>query len=394
MDYRFAKRTACVEDSFIVEIFKYLQDKAMISFSGGFPNPDSFPVEALRHASNTVFEQEGKSVLQYAQTEGYHPLREFISRRYKQVYDLDIPADEILITSGSQQALDFIAKTFLDPHDKVIVEEPSYLGALQTFNSYEANLIAVELTQHGIDLVALEAKLIQEDPKLIYVIPNFQNPSGVSYSRANRQGFCELVKRFNVIVVEDDPYGELYFSDTLRTPLKAWLHDQVLLMGSFSKTISPGLRLGWVCAPKAIHEKLFTAKEASDLHSSALDQRLIHQYLIDNDYDAHLSEIRALYGAKQAMMLRAIDQYFPQGITVYPSEGGMFLWVVLPETLSSMDLFYEAVKEKVVFVPGNPFYVNKKNVNALRLNFTNASEQDIDEGIKRLAHVISRKLEK
>lgn len=392
MDYRFAQRTACVEDSFIVEIFKYLQDKDMISFSGGFPNPDSFPVEALKLASNKVFELDGKLVLQYAQTEGYQPLREFISNRYKQVYDLDIPADEILITSGSQQALDFIAKTFLDPHDKVIIEEPSYLGAIQTFNSYEADLITVELTEHGIDLVSLEAKLIRDDPKLIYVIPNFQNPSGVSYSETNRQGFCELVKRFNVVVIEDDPYGELYFTDTKRTPLKAVLHDQVLLLGSFSKTISPGLRLGWVCAPKAIHQKLFTAKEASDLHSSALDQRLIHQYLIDNDYDQHLSEIRALYGAKQAMMLGAIAQYFPDKVKVYPSDGGMFLWVVLPERVSSMDVFYEAIKEKVVFVPGDPFYVNKKNVNALRLNFTNASKKDIDEGIIRLARVIKNNL--
>jgi len=257
MEYRFAKRSSSVEDSFIVEIFKYLQDKEMISFSGGFPNPESFPVEQLKQASNKVFELDGKSVLQYSQTEGYKPLRQFISNRYKKIYNLDIPFDEILITSGSQQALDFISKTFIDPNDSVIVEEPSYLGALQTFGSYEADFLTVELHENGIDCVSLEQKLIQYNPKLIYVIPNFQNPSGVSYSEENRQLFAEIVKRFNVIVIEDDPYGEIYFTNDKRTHLKSLLPDQVLLMGSFSKTITPGLRLGWVCSPKEIHKKLF-----------------------------------------------------------------------------------------------------------------------------------------
>jgi 2-aminoadipate transaminase len=392
MEYRFSKRSSRVEDSFIVEIFKYLQDKEMISFSGGFPNPDSFPVEQLKQASNKVFDLDGKSILQYSQTEGYKPLRQFISNRYKQIYNLDIPYDEILITSGSQQALDFIAKSFLDPNDTVIVEEPSYLGALQTFASYEADFLTVQLNENGIDCESLEQKLIQYNPKLIYIIPNFQNPSGVSYSEENRIRFSEIVKRFNVIVIEDDPYGELYFTDSKRTHLKSLLPNQVLLMGSFSKTISPGLRLGWVCAPKAIYKKLFTCKEASDLHSSYLDQRIIYQYLIDNNYDDHLSHIRMLYRSKQKLMLSAISKYFPENVKVFPSSGGMFLWVVLPEDISSLNLFYEAVKEKVVFVPGDPFYVNKQNTNAFRLNFSNASNENIEEGIKRLGHVIKQKI--
>jgi 2-aminoadipate transaminase len=393
MEYRFSKRSSRVEDSFIVEIFKYLQDKEMISFSGGFPNPDSFPVEQLKQASNKVFDLDGKSILQYSQTEGYKPLRQFISNRYKQIYDLDIPYEEILITSGSQQALDFIAKSFLDPNDTVIVEEPSYLGALQTFSSYEADILTVQLNENGIDCESLEQKLIQYNPKLIYIIPSFQNPSGVSYSEENRIHFSEIVRRFNVIVIEDDPYGELYFTDSKRTHLKALLPNQVLLMGSFSKTISPGLRMGWVCAPKAIYKKLFTCKEASDLHSSYLDQRIIHQYLIDNNYDDHLSHIRTLYRSKQKLMLNAISNYFPENVKVLPSTGGMFLWVVLPEYISSLDLFYEAVKEKVVFVPGDPFYVNKQNTNAFRLNFSNASNENIEEGIKRLGHVINQKIQ-
>ncbi|MDP3442374.1 MAG: PLP-dependent aminotransferase family protein, partial [Ignavibacteria bacterium] len=227
---------------------------------------------------------------------------------------------------------------------------------------------------------------------LIYIIPNFQNPSGVSYSEENRICFSEIVKRFNVIVIEDDPYGELYFTDSKRTHLKSLLPNQVLLMGSFSKTISPGLRLGWVCAPKAIYKKLFTSKEASDLHSSYLDQRIIHQYLIDNNYDDHLSHIRTLYRSKQKLMLNAISNYFPENVKIFPSTGGMFLWVVLPDTISSLDLFYEAVKEKVVFVPGDPFYVNKQNTNAFRLNFSNASNENIEEGINRLGHVIKQKI--
>lgn len=394
MDYRFARRSSHVEDSFIVEIFKYLQDKEMISFSGGFPNPESFPVEQLKHASNKVFELDGKAVLQYALTEGYKPLRQFISNRYKQIYNLDIPYDEILITSGSQQALDFISKTFLDPNDTVIVEEPSYLGAIQTFNSYEANLITVELNENGIDCEELQSKLELYNPKLIYVIPNFQNPSGVSYSEENRIKFMEIVKNHNVIVVEDDPYGELYFTKQSQLHLKSLLPDQVILMGSFSKTISPGLRLGWVCAPKKIYKNLFTCKEASDLHSSYLDQRIIYQYLIDNSYDDHLSSIRELYSSKQKLMLESIKKYFPNEIKVFPSEGGMFLWVVLPDTISSLDLFYEAVKHKVVFVPGDPFYVSRKHVNAFRLNFSNASSENIEEGIKRLGIVISEKIKK
>lgn len=392
MDYRFSKRTSRIEDSFIVEIFKYLQDKEMISFSGGFPNPESFPVEQLRLASNKVFELDGKAVLQYSLTEGYKPLRQFISNRYKQIYNLDIPYDEILITSGSQQALDFISKTFLDPHDTVIVEEPSYLGALQTFNSYEANLIAVELNENGINCEELQNKIDLYNPKLIYVIPNFQNPSGVSYSEQNRIEFMEIIKQHNVIVVEDDPYGELYFSPQKNTHLKTLLPDQVILMGSFSKTISPGLRLGWVCAPKQIYKNIFSCKEASDLHSSYLDQRIIYQYLNDNNYDEHLSSIRDLYYSKQKLMLESINQYFPKEVKVFPSTGGMFLWVVLPEYISSLDLFYESVKHKVVFVPGDPFYVSRKHVNAFRLNFSNASSENIEEGIKRLANVIYSKL--
>lgn len=392
MDYRFAKRSSHVEDSFIVEIFKYLQDKEMISFSGGFPNPESFPVDQLKHASNKVFESDGKAVLQYALTEGYKPLRQFISNRYKQIYNLNIPFDEILITSGSQQALDFISKTFLDPNDTVIVEEPSYLGALQTFNSYEANLITVELNENGINCDELQSKINLYNPKLIYVIPNFQNPSGVSYSEENRIRFMEIVKNHNVIVVEDDPYGELYFSPQSQLHLKSLLPEQVILMGSFSKTISPGLRLGWVCAPKKIYKNLFTCKEASDLHSSYLDQRIIYQYLSDNSYDDHLSSIRELYSSKQILMLDSIKKYFPEEIKVLPSNGGMFLWVVLPEYISSLDLFYESVKHKVVFVPGDPFYVSKKHVNAFRLNFSNASSENIVEGIKRLGNVIKSKI--
>ncbi len=392
MNYHFSKRSNCVEDSFIVEVFKYLEDPEMISFSGGFPNPNSFPVNELKNASNKVFELDGKSVLQYSLTEGYLPLRQLISDRYKMVYDLDISPDEILITSGSQQALDFISKTFLDPKDTVIIEEPSYLGAIQTFNSYEANLITVQLDENGINCDQVQTLINQYHPKLIYVIPNFQNPSGVSYSEENRKEFMKIVKEHNMIVVEDDPYGELYFTKKKRTHLKSYLPEQVLLMGSFSKTISPGLRLGWVCAPKPIYQKLFTCKEASDLHSSYLDQRIIHQYLMDNNYDEHLSNIRSLYSNKQREMLLAINEYFPQSVKVYHSEGGMFLWVELPKHISSLDLFYEAVKAKVVFVPGDPFYVSKKHVNTFRLNYSNASSKEISEGIKRLGNIIKDKL--
>ena len=392
MDYRFARRATLTQDSFITEIFKYLQDKEVISFSGGFPNPLTFPLTELQVSAQKVFLNEGSSVLQYATTNGDLDLRRFISERYHVRQSIEIPADQILITSGSQQALDYIGKVFLEPGDTILIEEPSYLGAIQTFTSYEVDIQTVKLEEDGIDLIDLEAKIIHHNPKLIYLIPSFQNPSGISYSQDKRKAVAKMLDKHNVILIEDDPYNELYYKGSVQQPISSYLKDKSLLLGSFSKTISPGMRVGWVCASIEVYKKLFTAKEASDLHSSSLDQRILVNYLIDNDYDEHLNALRTRYALQHRIMLDAIQRYFPNEVKVYPSSGGMFVWLELPEGISSVKLFYEAVKVKVVFVPGDPFYVDKQDTNTLRLSFANETPERILEGIKRLGHLIQQNI--
>ena len=392
MDYRFARRATLTQDSFITEIFKYLQDKEVISFSGGFPNPLTFPLTELQVSAQKVFLNEGSSVLQYATTNGDLDLRRFISERYHVRQSIEIPADQILITSGSQQALDYIGKVFLEPGDTILIEEPSYLGAIQTFTSYEVDIQTVKLEEDGIDLIDLEAKIIHHNPKLIYLIPSFQNPSGISYSQDKRKAVAKMLDKHNVILIEDDPYNELYYKGSVQQPISSYLKDKSLLLGSFSKTISPGMRVGWVCASIEVYKKLFTAKEASDLHSSSLDQRILVNYLIDNDYDEHLNALRTRYALQHRIMLDAIQRYFPNEVKVYPSSGGMFVWLELPEGISSVKLFYEAVKVKVVFVPGDPFYVDKQDTNTLRLSFANETPERIVEGIRRLGKLIKQNI--
>lgn len=392
MDYRFARRATLTQDSFITEIFKYLQDKEVISFSGGFPNPSTFPLVELQASAQKVFLNEGSSVLQYATTNGDLTLRKFISDRYRVRQEFEIAADQILITSGSQQALDYIGKVFLEPGNTILIEEPSYLGAIQTFTSYEVDIQTVKLEEDGIDLIDLETKINQYNPKLIYLIPSFQNPSGISYSKEKRFAVAELLNKYDVILVEDDPYNELYYEGDVQLPISTHLKNRSILLGSFSKTISPGMRVGWVSASKEVYKKLFTAKEASDLHSSSLDQRILVNYLHDYNYDDHLNRLRDRYAQQHRIMLDAIQLYFPKEVKVYPSNGGMFIWIEIPEGMSSVKLFYEAVKVKVVFVPGDPFYVNKQDTNTLRLSFANETPERILEGIKRLGHLIQQNI--
>lgn len=392
MDYRFARRARLTQDSFITEIFKYLQDKEVISFSGGFPNPATFPLRELQASAEKVFLKEGSSVLQYATTNGDLDLRKFISERYRIRQKLDVPLDQILITSGSQQALDYIGKVFLEPGDTILMEEPTYLGAIQTFTSYEVDIQTVKLEEDGIDLVDLETKINHYHPKLIYLIPSFQNPSGISYSKEKRLAVADILNKYDIILVEDDPYNELYYEGCVQLPISTHVKDRSLLLGSFSKTISPGMRVGWVSASKEVYRKLFTAKEASDLHSSSLDQRILVNYLQDNDYDDHLNRLRERYASQHRIMLEAIQSYFPKDVKVYPSNGGMFIWIELPEGMSSVKLFYEAVKVKVVFVPGDPFYVDKQDANSLRLSFANETPERIVEGIRRLGNLIKQNI--
>lgn len=393
MNLRFARRAMLARKSFIREIFKVLGQHDMISFSGGFPNPTSFPVDGIKAAAVKVLDNDGANVLQYNTTEGYLPLRQYIADRYLKRFNLSVDPTEIMILSGSQQAFDLIAKVFVEVGDEVVVEKPAYLGALQSLGFFEPNFTQVDLTPNGLDLTQL-SEVLARNPKLLYVVPNFQNPTGLTYSTENRQAIAKLLAQTDTVLIEDDPYGELRFKGRDHLPIKAYAGEQVILLGSFSKIVSPGMRLGWMVAPKVIMEKLIVAKQASDLHANYFAQRVLYQYLIDNDLDAHIATIKEMYRAQRETMLKAIKRYFDPSVQMTEPEGGMFLWVTLPNDISAMQLFDQAVIAKIVYVPGDPFYTSGKNRNTLRLNYTNSTSQEIEEGIQRLAVVINNAIKK
>lgn len=388
MKYQFAKRMANVKKSFIREIFKVLENREVISFSGGFPNPESFPVEGIALASQTVLAEDGKRILQYSSTEGYMPLRKMIADRYLKHDGLTVSPEEVLIVNGSQQALDLIFKVFLNPGDHVIIERPAYLGAIQSLSMYEPTFHTAELKEDGIDLEMVENILKQYPVKMMYTVPNFQNPTGITYSLKNRQKLAELIKQYDIVLVEDDPYSELRFIGNDVLPIKTYLGDNGILLGSFSKIVSPGMRMGWVVACPEIMDKLVVAKQASDLHSNYFTQRIIFEYLSKNEIDVHIEKIKKMYKGQREYMIECIQKYFPPEVTYTQPEGGMFMWATLPVGMSSLELFNLAVKENVVFVPGDPFYVDESNVNTLRLNYTNSDMREIEEGIKRLGKAI------
>jgi 2-aminoadipate transaminase len=388
MENAFSDRITDVPKSFIREILKVTIDSSIISFAGGLPNRLFFPVRALQKAAFDVFEEAGSDILQYANSEGYLGLRQFISDRYRTQEGLEIPVDHILITTGSQQGLDLLGKTFLNEGDDLIIEEPGYLGAIQAFAMYRPRFHPVPVGDGGMDTAALERVLNERRPKLLYTVTNFQNPSGISYSDDNRHAVADLVRNSSCLIIQDDPYGDLRFSGTRKVSFKRLLPEKTVLLGSFSKTVAPAMRLGWLVAPPVIMDKLVIAKQASDLHTDYLAQRILYRYLCDNDLDAHIATIIHQYGKQKETMISAIADHFPSGVHCTNPEGGMFLWVTLPAGMSAMALFHAAINKKVAFVPGTPFYVDRKDSNTLRLNFSCSDEPAIVEGIKRLGNAI------
>jgi 2-aminoadipate transaminase len=389
MDSIFSDRISDVPRSFIREILKVAVDPSVISFAGGLPNRDLFPLEELKQAAAKAFDSHGRDMLQYGNSEGHPGLREYIARRYKKKHDLAIRPANVLITNGSQQGLDLLAKVLLNEGEDVVIEEPGYLGAIQTLASYRARFNPVPLTEDGMDLRALEAVLAGKKPKLIYAVPNFQNPSGVSYSAETRRDLAQLLDGTTTILAEDDPYGELRFRGTAKPSFGRLRPENTVLLGSFSKIVAPGFRLGWLVAPDPLIDKLLVAKQAADLHSSSFSQYVVHQYLADNDVDCHISSIVEAYGRQRETMLDAIQKHLPDTVRSTRPEGGMFLWVTLPDGASSMELFDLAIQDKVAFVPGDPFYVTGKGPgNTLRLNFSCVNEELIGTGIRRLGKAI------
>jgi 2-aminoadipate transaminase len=392
MGHLYATRMSTIPKSFIREILKVTENPEVISFAGGLPNPRFFPVERIAKATSNVLGGADVSALQYSTTEGYQPLREYIAQRYRQKRKLDISADHIQITNGSQQGLDLIGKVFIGKGDRIAIERPAYLGAIQAFAVYEPQFRPVPLLEDGIDIDRLKNVLDESRAKLFHTVINFQNPSGISYSQNKREELAELFTQYNTIVVEDDPYGELRFSGEAPSSMRGLLNGRAVLLGSFSKTIAPGLRLGWVCAERQIMDKLVIAKQASDLHANSLCQRIVHQYLMDNDVEKHIETIIAAYKKQRDVMVAAIEENFPQEVRSTRPEGGMFLWITLPERLSALELFNLAVKEKVAFVPGTPFFVDGGGKNNMRLNFSNSDEDRINEGIRRLGKIMKNLL--
>lgn len=387
-DAIFSDRISDVPRSFIREILKTTVRPEVISFAGGLPNRDLFPVAEIEEATMHVLRHDLKDSLQYSTSEGYLPLREYIAERYQKRHGLSVHPDEILITNGSQQGLDLLGKIMLNEGDSVILEKPAYLGAIQALSLYRPRFETVPLLSHGADTAALEEILQRCSPKLFYSVPNFQNPSGISYDDDTRKKVADLLQTGRTFLIEDDPYGELRFRGEDCRSFRHWIPEQTILLGSFSKIVVPSFRLGWIVAPAKVMEKLIVAKQAADLHTNFFCQKIIHRYLTTNDVDAHIAKIRAAYGRQCDAMLGSIRKNFPAEISFTEPEGGMFIWATLPSGKVALKIFEQAILNNVAFVPGDPFYVVPGEYGTMRLNFSCVDPDTIEEGIRRLGAVI------
>ncbi|MBI4467786.1 MAG: PLP-dependent aminotransferase family protein [Acidobacteria bacterium] len=389
---RLARRTNRMGSSAVREILKVTERPDIISFAGGLPAMELFPAAELARATVEVLSRDGGPALQYSTTEGFGPLREWIAARM-QGKGCTVTPDEILITTASQQGIDLAGKVFVDPGDAVLVERPTYLAALQTLGSFEARFVTVGTDDDGMILEEAEAVLAREKPKLIYIVSNFSNPTGITLSAGRRPKLVELAAKFGVPLLEDDPYGDLRYRGQSIPPLKAFdRHDIVIYLSTFSKILSPGLRLGWLALPREVYRNFVVAKQATDLHSSTLTQRTVMQYLIDNSIDDHIAYIRRAYGARCQTMLDGLERYFPSGTGWTRPEGGLFLWASLPEALEAEVVFEAALSSKVAIVPGASFFAEGRPHHFMRLNFSNQPPDRISEGIRKLGSVIEAEI--
>lgn len=396
---RYAQRTQRMGSSAIRELLKLTEQPDIISFGGGMPAPDVFPVDEFRKACDVVLSEVGPQALQYSTTEGYKPLREMIARHTAR-YGIEVSPDNILITSGSQQALDLIGKVFINRGDRVLVEEPTYLGALQAWNAYGAEYVTVRMDDDGMITEDLEAAL-RNGPKFIYVLPNFQNPTGVTLSMERRERLIELADQYGVPIIEDDPYGQLRYEGN-HLPSVMTLDGQyhangdheyrgnVIYLSTFSKTLAPGLRLAWVVAPPEVISKIVQAKQGADLHTSSFTQMVAHEVARGGFLDRHIWLIRQVYSERRDIMLEAMEKHFPPGVKWTHPLGGLFLWGIMPEYLNAKDVLKLAIEKQVAFVPGQAFFANGGGQNTMRLNFSNAAPEMIRTGIARLGEVLHK----
>ncbi|PTX94669.1 aminotransferase [Opitutus sp. ER46] len=373
--------------STIREILKVTVQPNIISFAGGLPAPELFPVAEVQAAANQVLRTAGASALQYSQSEGLRPLREWIAAEM-QDRGVKTAADDVLIATGSQQILDLVGKLFLNRDDVVLTENPTYLAAIQSFQTMEARFVPVPTDSEGLIPEALPDLIRQHKPKLLYTIPNFQNPTGVTLPERRRVALAEIAARHGLTVMEDDPYGKLRYRGTNIPPVKHWDEaGRVLYASTFSKTIAPGLRTGWVVAPPEVFSRLLILKQASDLHTSSFDQHVEYTYLTTNDQAGHLGKIRQAYGERFEYMDRMLREMMPAGYTWTKPEGGMFLWITGPAGLDSLELLQRAIAHDVAFVPGRDFFPGEGGRNHMRLNFSNSTPDRIREGVRRLSEL-------
>jgi 2-aminoadipate transaminase len=402
-EYRYAHRTQKMGSSVIRELLKFTEQPDIISFAGGLPAPEVFPVREFQAACNAVLEQHGAQALQYSTTEGYLPLREMIARHNAR-FSVEVTADNILITSGSQQALDFIGRLFINRGDYIVVESPTYLGALQAWNAYGAQYISVPMDENGMIVDELESAL-RKGPKFIYVLPNFQNPSGCTLSLERREKLVELADKYGVPIVEDDPYGQLryegenipsvvYLDSQFRGPNGGHYSGNVIYLSTFSKLLAPGLRLAWVIAPPEVIRKLVMAKQAADLHTSSFNQYVAHEVAKGGFLDEHVKVIRATYKQRRDVMLEMMEEMFPPEVSWTHPQGGMFLWGILPEGMDAADVLKIAIERKVAFVPGAAFHANGGGANTMRINFSYSRPDTIREGITRMGGVLKELIHK
>ncbi|HEY4318134.1 MAG TPA: PLP-dependent aminotransferase family protein [Herbaspirillum sp.] len=389
MQWQFAHRTERLKSSAIREILKITMQPEIISFAGGLPSPATFPVEKMRAAYDTVLSQHGKVALQYGPSDGFAPLRAWVADSLS-IDGARILPEQVLMVSGSQQGLDLLGKVLIDEGSKVLVETPSYLGALQAFSVYGPEFVSVPGDEGG--LIPEEVASIGRDARLLYALPNFQNPTGRTLSLQRRRQLVETCARLGLPLIEDDPYGALSYNGDPLPKMLTMNPGGVIYMGSFSKVLTPGIRLGYVVAPTALIQKLEQAKQAADLHTAQLTQMVVYEAVKDGFLQTHIPTIRKLYADQCQVMLDALQAYFPAGTSWTRPEGGMFIWVTLPAHIDTMQLLSEAVAAKVAFVPGAPFYADNPQSNTLRLSFVTVPPEKIREGVQSLARLIAAKL--
>lgn len=402
---RYAQRIQNTGSSVIRELLKLTEQPEIISFAGGLPAPELFPVDAFQAACERVLAQHGSQALQYSTTEGYAPLREFIVNKMAQ-YGIRAAPENVLITSGSQQALDLLGKLLINPGDRILTERPTYLGALQAWRAYQAEFDSIPVDHDGLRTAELENALCT-GPRFMYILPNFQNPGGVTLSLSRRRTLVEVADRYGIPIVEDDPYGELRFEGEHLPPLvvldaeklngrshngHGYFQGNVIYLSTFSKTLAPGLRLGWIVAPASVIEHCVRAKQGMDLHTSIFVQMVAHEVVRNGFLKEHVQRIRRVYRERRDVMLAAMARYFPPGIEWTRPQGGLFLWATLPEPLDSAAVLQEAIANKVAFVPGSAFYPHDGGHNTMRLNFSNARPEQIEVGIRRLGEVLASEM--